>query len=333
MQNRNQNSVWHIDRMVITVFVTLIIVSSAIFGFKIYNYEPCPIVGFEVQEYNLRVGEDIHFYNNTVGDHTLEWDFGDSTEVSWATDPVHIYSKPGEYMVKLTANGQCFDYKTVVIQNPVPVIDRTLIPSFVAPREVRVGQKVRFNDLTDGANVWEWRFGETGNVDSKAKNPVYEFTQVGKAKVSLIVNGDARYIAEKVVRVLPKARKKKTTRSKPKKELYIPESPEEYKTYEEEEIAIEIDEPTTSFITDDNLILLIKDVAEERQKQSVVKPYFCLGMENSLIKANGELMKLKDFLEKVKGKELKVRSFYSFRDKDNNQCVVRIEIKYKTKVF
>lgn len=334
MQKRNQNSVWHIDKMVITVFVTLIVVSSAIFGFKIYNYEPCPMVGFEVQKYNLRAGEVIHFYNQTIGDNTLEWNFGDGTEVANATDPMHIFSKPGEYTVKLTVNDQCFEYKTVVIKNPVPVIDKTLIPSFVAPIEVMVGEKVRFNDQTDGATTWEWRFGETGKVDSKDKNPVYEFKQVGKAKVTLIVNGDARYIAEKVVKVLPKApKKRRIARSKPKKEIYIPESPEEYPSYEEEEIVVEVEESKAAFISDDNLLILIKDIAENRQKQEAIKPYFCLGVENSLIKANGQLIKLKDFLDKVKGKELKIKSFYSFRDKESSQCIVRIEIKYRTKLF
>lgn len=332
MDTKSDKDVWHIDKMVMTVFVGLIIVSSAIVGFKIYRYEPCPGVNFEVQKYNLRVGEVIHFNDLTEGVEKRVWDFGDSTEGARVADPMHIYSRPGEYTVKLMVNDQCFDYKTIVIKNPVPVVDERLIPSFAAPAKAVVGERVRFNDLTDGATSWEWRFGESGGVDATVKNPGYTFKQAGRVKVSLIVNGDMRYIAEKTVKVLPKTRKKKRRKppEKPKEELYIPESPEEYVEYTPEDL-VEPEEPAVQYLSDDDLLILIKDIAERRQKKDVIDPYLCVGIDKSVVKANGEMIRFNDFLERIDGKQLKVRSLYSFRD--HNQCIVRIEIKYRAKIF
>ena len=329
--NPNTNKMtWHIDRMVVLVFVSLIAVSSIIVGFKLYYHEPCPNVTFEVQKYNLRADEVIHFTNLTNGAYRYEWDFGDSTELVYAEHPMHIYSKPGEYMVKLKVNGQCFDYKTIVVKNSIPVVDETLIPSFAAPAKVKVGEKVRFNALTDGATSWEWRFGETGKVDSRTKNPTYSFKQPGRVKVSLIVNGNMKYIAEKTVKVLPKSKRRARKRPtpKPKEEPYIPESPEEYVEYEE---VVEPGEPAFEYISDEDLLILIKDVAEGRQKKELIDPYLCSGMYASVFRVNGEMMRVMDFFEKIEGKELKIKKLFSFRDQ--NQCIVRVEIKYRTKLF
>jgi PKD repeat protein len=52
----------------------------------------------------LEVGQAIMFSNLSKNTDTQSWDFGDGA-VSTASSPSHIYPKPGQYTVSLTAQG------------------------------------------------------------------------------------------------------------------------------------------------------------------------------------------------------------------------------------
>ena len=335
MSKNNQPRAWHLDKNVVLSFLALTAAATGLMGYKLYHYRPCPTVAFEVQEYNPRAGEAIHFTDLTEGNHERVWDFGDSTEAT-QPDPVHIYGKPGEYMVTLTINDHCMDYRRVVVKHALPLVNRDLVPSFTAPAQVTVGEEVTFNDLTNGATEWEWRFGESGKVDARTRRPTYTFTQPGQAVVSLIVNGNEQYLAEKTIRVLAKPKKRRSKPAPPSNaEPYIPESPEEYDSYQDETIVTrptdDEAEETAKTLSDEDLLVMIKDIAQKRQQPSVLSPYLCLPMNQSVVKANGNMMTFSEFAKKIQGKDLRVRDLYSYRDK--NRCIVRIEIRYRTKLF
>ena len=67
----------------------------------------------------------VYFYNYTKGAESYSWDFGDGSN-SDATDPIHIYSTPGEYDVKLIATSLegCTDSLVLnnILQNEKAII-------------------------------------------------------------------------------------------------------------------------------------------------------------------------------------------------------------------
>jgi len=99
-----------------------------------------PIAGFEADI----IGTTVSFTNTSTAADSYEWDFGDET-TSIETNPVHQYSLPGDYQVKLTANSACGSHEysteitvtTGIISNdsghikiyPNPVSDKFFIQS------------------------------------------------------------------------------------------------------------------------------------------------------------------------------------------------------------
>jgi gliding motility-associated-like protein len=117
---------------------------------------------------------------------SLFWDFGDGFT---STDPipVHTYTNPGTYTVKLvyTTRGGCTDSVTVV--NGVRVGIR-LNPAFTAtPRFACAFQPIRFSDLSTGgvADQWYWTFGDGGT--STEQNPTHLYQDTGYFTVTLVV--------------------------------------------------------------------------------------------------------------------------------------------------
>lgn len=109
------------------------------------------------------------------------WDFGDGVT---STSPIHTYTAPGTYTVKLYNNfGGCIDSATGSITvNPLPVAD------FSAPVTIKCDPSltVNFQDLsTGGATGWQWDFGD-GNTSS-LQTPSNTYTNFGNYTVRLII--------------------------------------------------------------------------------------------------------------------------------------------------
>ncbi len=67
----------------------------------------------------------------------------------------------------------------------------------------RVGEMIKFNDVSYGAESWNWNFGD-GSEMSSQKNPLYIYSEPGDYEIRLMVNGKCEKtetisIAEKLV--------------------------------------------------------------------------------------------------------------------------------------
>lgn len=87
------------------VILSLVLLASACE----INYQQRPISDFSMQADYAIVGEEIEFLNYSKYADYCEWDFGDGC-YSDAWNPVHTYSAPGSYRVRLTVSN--FDYET-----------------------------------------------------------------------------------------------------------------------------------------------------------------------------------------------------------------------------
>jgi len=129
----------------------------------------------------------VEFYNHTVDATQFLWEFGDGNS-STLVEPIHTYSKPGTYVVKLTADGPGGrntreDVVIVVYESPIALFDLT--PSVtVIPDDV-----VSFRDKSSGNIVsWTWDFGD-GQQSSEA-NPTHIYAEAGTYDVNLSVVND-----------------------------------------------------------------------------------------------------------------------------------------------
>jgi len=152
-----------------------------------------PVANFTADVTNGTAPLTVNFTDQSTGSPTSWlWDFGDGTN---ATDqnPLHIYSKVGNYTVNLTvanADGSDSEVKTeyILVSEPLPgapVANFTAIPtSGTAPFTVN------FTDQSSGTvSSYAWDFNNDGTVDSTEQSPSYTYAAVGSYTVNLTVTG------------------------------------------------------------------------------------------------------------------------------------------------
>jgi gliding motility-associated-like protein len=111
------------------------------------------------------------------------WDFGDGNS-STATNPSHIYSAPGTYVIKLTVTTQNLcarsTYDTVRVY-------RTPVINITGKDTICVNNLESFNALLqqpDTAIQWQWSFGNGNN--SQTQNPSTTYTSTGDFSIVAI---------------------------------------------------------------------------------------------------------------------------------------------------
>lgn len=335
MTNTSKNP--HLDKTVIRLFVVVFLFSVSLFAYRYTKHKPCEDVFFDTQANEFRAGELIKFIDYTTSAEKWNWRFGDSSEAAITKEPLHIFEKPGEYLVKLMVNDICAFDKLITIKEKLFVIDSSKLPKFTIPKRIIVGQTLNVKDATDNATTWEWNFGESASSNSKKSRAKYVYKEPGVKTISLVVNGDVKHMTKKRITVLPKIKKERkkeitgTNRKlgdnikyEPVVKLQdkIPEQPKE----EVEEIS---EKPNVvAYITDAHFSALLKKVAEKKENANVFKEYLC-GDLNKAIIANEKKGSFLVFCEKIKGKKLKIKELVIYRDKGSN-CIKTITIKHRS---
>lgn len=148
-----------------------------------------------VAEFSFTSDNEFHapsvvtFTNESSNASEYEWDFGDGSEPSAEKDPVHTYTQPGDYAVKLTAINETLSNEktdTVTVTAFMPEADFTYTSNndFIAP------SKITFTNKSTHATRVSWDFGDDSPA-STASNPVHEYKAPGSYTVSLTAsNGD-----------------------------------------------------------------------------------------------------------------------------------------------
>ncbi len=321
---------FRIDSMISIFFILLILPLAALLGFKYYNDEVFPEVSFDVLGDEHLVNEMLKFRNNTDGDHTYSWDFGDSTEIVNERIPVHTYVKEGDYTVTLTVNDQ-YEYKELIhVQGIKKEIPKLVVPSIVGPRKMYIDAKAVFTCPTKGVTTWAWRVGKSNKVYSNKQSVKFSFSKPGYKKISLVVNGNRTFVANKKVYVRVKPSKKRKFASKPepvgkKKEVYIPESPEVYTVFKD----IEEKEELVKLPSDDELAMMFVKISKgEGDKEKFLKSFYSSN-KHLMVICNKELMSFKSMIADVEGRRIVLKEFSTIRK--NNVSIISVTVRYKKK--
>jgi gliding motility-associated-like protein len=151
--------------------------------------------------------------NNTSGYSILSyyWDFGDpasgANNISNLQFPVHTYSAPGDYILKLVVNRGyfCSDSTTAKVK-VYPVFDAGFTMGNLCKNI-----PVQFSDISTttigNVNFWHWNFGDFNAVNnnniSTTPTPVHTYSQASDYSVELIVatNKGCRDTLTKIVQI------------------------------------------------------------------------------------------------------------------------------------
>lgn len=327
----DKNMTKHLDKTVLYLFIAVFLISAVTFAFRYSKYAPCEEVLFSIDAKEFRAGEMIKFKDITSGAEEWRWEFGDSTVNSYQKEPLHVFSKEGEYKVRLVVNNICERIETVLIKEKLILLDSTKFPVFTLPETIRVGQTLKVKDETDNASTWEWRFGETAKIDADTKRADYVFEEPGLKTVSLVVNGDLTYISKKQINVMPIPGEKQdiTQIDVPKREKgwNIKNAPKDAIIKDKPSDGGQLKPTVVPYINERDFEIKLKLISNEKTTPQAFSEYFC-GDINKPVVVNGKNTTFLVFCEKIRGKGIKIKKLNLFRDKGSN-CIKTIIVDYK----
>lgn len=145
---------------------------------------PKPIADFTQSQANGCAPHEVHFVNNSQYGENYEWDFDDGSQPVIEFQPIHVFSKPGYYRVKLKVTGEGgenFDYGIIRVY-PTPNADFVAYPS----RVMLPDATVRLQNLTTDCDScsYDWDMGD-GTKYINQKDPNHTYKGMGEFRISL----------------------------------------------------------------------------------------------------------------------------------------------------
>jgi PKD repeat protein len=130
----------------------------------------------------------VTFTNTSTNAVSYVWTFGDGTDSSTATSPVHTFDHGGPFIVTLVATGSLGDSTTV--SATINVTSLLPIASFNASRVSGTAPlTVKFTNNSSRAASYRWSFGDR-TPSSIEKSPQHVFTTRGTYEVTLTATGE-----------------------------------------------------------------------------------------------------------------------------------------------
>ncbi|MCD4791765.1 MAG: gliding motility-associated C-terminal domain-containing protein [Bacteroidales bacterium] len=147
---------------------------------------PCPdsydvgsVIAKGCQPLTVEFNSNIHFADS------IQWDFGDHSDLSNAENPLYTYEDYGEYIVIVNAwnkgcDEEAYERRDTVIVYPKPIVDFD-----VSPRLIMIpNQAIHCYNYSEFGNRYLWDFGDTVSFD---KEPMHYYTVPGIYDITLSV--------------------------------------------------------------------------------------------------------------------------------------------------
>ncbi|MCE3075684.1 PKD domain-containing protein [Chryseobacterium gwangjuense] len=189
--------------IIIGVIATLLIAALvALWLQKKVIHSNDDIVGL-VYPSTLMVGDTLSFEDKTQFAKNKRWSFGDGA-TSDKNSGIHFYNKPGYYQVTLIIDNKYSKSFPVMVRSRevAKPKDTAKIRTIIdAQSQAMVFENVQFRAVSD-AKQFTWKFGETGNIDSKEKFATYSYKKPGDYVVTLFTDESIEPILHHI-KILP----------------------------------------------------------------------------------------------------------------------------------
>lgn len=188
--------------IIIGVIATLLIAALvALWLQKKVIHSADDIVGV-VYPSSLSVGDTLLFEDKTQFAKTKRWNFGDGTTSDKSTG-IHFYNKPGYYSVSLIIDNKYTKTFPVMVspRYQKPKDSARITTTIEAPTQAMQNENVQFRAVSE-ASQFAWKFGETGNTDSKDKLAIYSYKKPGDYRVALFTEESQEPIYH-LIKILP----------------------------------------------------------------------------------------------------------------------------------
>jgi len=329
----NKSIKTHFDLNVFLTFLVFLLCGLALFSFRLNSKVDCTAVDFDVISNSFTVEDLIEFKSKDTSGFEWVWDFGDASEEKYRSNVVHQFKKPGKYKVTLKMNGECVAERELVVSKTKIIRSPELIPNIVLPKFVRVGDEVEFFNDSKFAKSWQWSFGETETVDGNDRRESYTYKKPGKKTILLVVNGDRRHEAKKILTVLPPKKKPKLTPSRNvatpiQTVLYdIPEAPT---VVEAPPVVEAVEEDPYIEITSGEIQDMLQRYSVRNLDDTSIRNYFCVS-NIPVFNKGGDRFTVSQFFKAIRDvNKLEIKSLKLYRDKKTG-CIKSMTADMRTK--
>lgn len=159
-------------------------------------------IACNVYPLQLNVGDSLHYVDNTPFATSRKWDFGDGGS-SLADSGIYHYTKAGYYQVRILINNKFLKYINIKVLDTVAVSSiEDSLALIDAPDMGMQFENIVFRTRVKNATAFRWKFGETGNIDSKEPMAIYSFQKPGSYTVMLYTN-TTQYPVQHKITILP----------------------------------------------------------------------------------------------------------------------------------
>jgi len=146
-----------------------------------------PVANFNANPVSGYAPLSVQFTDLSQNATGRNWDFeNDGIVDSTDKNPVHNYTVPKNYTVKLTAinaNGTTSTYATITVLKPAGILPVANFSANVTSGPAPLA--VQFIDLSQNASLWAWDFNNDGVSESTDQNPINLYTNPGNYTVNL----------------------------------------------------------------------------------------------------------------------------------------------------
>lgn len=322
---------YRLDGTVALTFILVGALSFFIFAFRFKASKACYPISFRKDSVFFQ-DDPISLEVFTKDAQSFAWDFGDGTPAESSTSPtnIHMYRQTGRYTVKITVNGKCEEWKEVrIVARPIEMNRRPVVMQ--GPDTAVVNVPVTFTDNTSGATAWEWRFGETDEIDNTNRVATYIFREAGPKEIYLKVNGRNDMTTSRMIYVKDDPRlKEKKDNVKPvnknKPTVRPPFNLKDSPTIKRND-PVEVKKEEVPSISNDDLEEQLKQVASGRKTAGDFSRYLCdLNME---VFYNKKKMTFAGMCEEIRKKvedKNYVKSIHVIQTKIDHGCITFLNV-------
>lgn len=161
--------------------------------------DPLPelIPEFNISSKMVLMGDSVRFTDQSLGGpETWQWTFERGTpSTSSQQNPVVVYPDSGNFDVSLRI-GRGSESESLTKENEIQV-DAVLAADFVADNDsVKVGESIRFTNLSTGASTFNWIFEGSTVPATTQENPIINYLNPGIYSVTLQASDGVETVSE-----------------------------------------------------------------------------------------------------------------------------------------
>lgn len=170
-----QTNTFNVTMAIVTSYGCVDTITQVVttYPLPVFNYGPLQTSGCD--EFTTQFND-----NSTVAGGTIVnwlWDFGNGN-FTFTQDPIHTYDSAGTYYPSLTVTTSYGCQMSDTMNFPVVVYPRPVAEFSASPNETSIyDPNIQFNDLSQGATMWDWDLGD--NQTSIVQNPYHIYPDTG----------------------------------------------------------------------------------------------------------------------------------------------------------